>query len=190
MARKTGKKLAEFIEKKIEGKTIFTGEVLEFHLDTVILPNGKKTTREWIGHMGAVGIVPIDSSETLYLVEQFRYPTGKMLLEIPAGKLSPNEKPEDCAIRELQEEIGMTCSNLELLSTFFTSPGYSNEIFHLFMANGLSPFDSRKDDDEFLRVVKTPLEKALDSVAKNKISDGKTIIGILLAAQKKGYFRP
>lgn len=178
-----------FEEKKIRGKRIFTGEVLELNLDEVQLPNGKKAEREWISHKGAVGIVPVAENGNLILVEQFRYPTGKTVIEIPAGKLDKGEKPQDCAVRELQEEIGMKCSEIGLLSTFYTSPGYSDELFYLFIATGLTPSSFDGDDDEFLNIIEMPFEEAFASVIAGKIVDGKTIAGILLAAIRLGRLR-
>ena len=171
----------ELFEKKIQSKTIFKGEILSLFLDKVSLPNGKIASREKVTHPGAVGIIPVDKSGSIILVEQFRYPIENKTLEIPAGKLDKGELPLDCAIRELEEEIGAAGPTMVHLSTFYTTPGFSNEVLHLYLAKDFIRKDNNPDADEFLEIIEMCLEDSLTLIENGRIRDSKTIIGILLA---------
>ena len=171
----------ELHEKKIDSKNLFTGKIIKLYLDNVMLPNKKITTREKVSHPGAVGIVPVNKKSKLVLVEQYRYPVESTLMEIPAGKLDKGEDPADCAGRELHEEIGATGGKLIHLVSFYTSPGFSDEILHLYLATDFERKENNLDEDEFLHVYEIDLEKAVSLIKKGKIMDAKTIIGIFLA---------
>ncbi|MHB8779899.1 MAG: NUDIX hydrolase [Candidatus Geothermincolia bacterium] len=170
----------------IERKSIFGGKVIRVYLDQVRLPDGVVAEREVVEHGGAVGIVPVDEDGTVTLVRQYRHATGESLLEIPAGKLDRGEAPEECAYRELEEEVGLTTGHLRKLSEFYTSPGFSNEVLHLFLAEDLTVTEAAPEDDEFLEVETMPLAEALDLVLRRDIRDSKTVAGIALACVLKG----
>ena len=171
----------ELYEKKIDSKNLFTGKVIKLYLDNVMLPNKKIATREKVSHPGAVGIVPVNKESKLILVEQYRYPVESTLLEIPAGKLDKGEDPADCAGRELHEEIGATGGKLIHLASFYTSPGFSDEILHLYLATDFERKENKLDEDEFLHVYVMDLGDTVSLIKKGKIMDAKTIIGIFLA---------
>ncbi|OFW60140.1 MAG: hypothetical protein A2V52_00885 [Actinobacteria bacterium RBG_19FT_COMBO_54_7] len=165
----------------IERKTIFEGQVVRLYVDRVELPNGHEAEREVIEHSGAVGVVALDQNGWIYLVKQYRHAAGEELLEIPAGKLSSGEKPLDCGKRELEEEIGFQAFDWLELASFYTSPGFTNEILYLYLGSKLRKTQANPDEDEFLEVVHLPMGKALEMVAKNEIKDSKSVAGIALA---------
>jgi len=171
----------ELFEKKISSKEIFKGEIIKLYLDKVKLPNEKIATREKVSHPGAVGIVPVNKENKIFLVRQFRYPVSEILMEIPAGKIDKNEKPLECARRELKEEIGAVGGKLIHLITFYSSPGFCDEIMHLYLAVGFVKEKNNLEDDEFLQVVELRMEDAFSFIKSGKIKDAKTIIGILFA---------
>lgn len=167
-------------EECIRQETIFQGRLLRLNRDSVRLPNGVETTREVVCHPGAVAIVAIEGEELL-LVKQYRYPIGQETLEIPAGKLEPGEAPESCAQRELREETGYQ-GELTYLGRFYTTPGFSNELIHLFSARNLvwAPLDA--DDDEFLGVERILWREAIHKAQQGEFQDAKTALGILIQA--------
>lgn len=169
-------------EKTLRKKNIFTGNIINVRVDTVELPNGREATREVVEHPGAVTVVALTPERELLLVRQHRYPIGQDTLELPAGKLDAGEAPEVCAIRELEEETGYRARQVEFLGKFYTSPGFCNEIMYLYRAADLEEREQRCDEDEFVQVVKLPLEKAVAKVYSGEIVDGKSIVGILWAA--------
>lgn len=160
----------------------FDGKIIQVLLDEVKMPDGKVHQREVVRHKGAVGIVPITDGEVV-LVRQYRHPTRESLLEIPAGKLSIGEDPKKCALRELEEETGHRAEELVTLAEFYTTPGYSNEYFYLYLAIPLrSGRMSLQGGEELdLEVLKVPLQDALDMISSGEIKDGKTIAGLCLA---------
>lgn len=171
----------DFTEKRKDSQLIFSGKLIKVRLDTVELPNGNEATREWVEHPGAVAVVAIDEEERIFLVRQYRYPVKGHLLEIPAGKLGPNEDPLDCAKRELWEETGISAQTWKLMHRYYTTPGFSDEVMYLYLAQDLSRGDSQPDDDEFVEVVPMPLKEAYSRLQKGEFQDSKTIIGILKA---------
>jgi ADP-ribose pyrophosphatase len=164
----------------IERETIFEGKVVRLYLDKVLLPNGKEAEREVVLHWGAVGMVALDDEEKVFLVRQYRHPTGRELIEIPAGKLDPGEEPLDCARRELMEEIGYSAEEWRELTSFYTSPGFSDEMLYLFLARDLKEGVADPEEDEFLEIMHMPLQEALAMVARGEILDSKTIVGLAL----------
>ncbi len=152
--------------------------MVNLNLETVTLPNGNTVEMELIHHPGAAAIVPMKDDKTVLLIRQYRHAVGGYLLEIPAGKLDPGEDPRDCAARELEEEIGFRASSLEPVVTFFTSPGFTDEVIHIFKATGLTPGTQNLGRDEVLAVIELPLERAIAQVEDGTIRDGKTIIGL------------
>lgn len=165
----------------VESETIFKGEVLSFHLDKVKMPSGDVVEREVVKHKGAVGIVPILDDKVI-LVKQYRHPTGEVLLEIPAGKLSKKEDPYQCALRELEEETGYKTNELTKLAVFYTTPGYSNELFYLYLANCLKPgtADLEGDEEQDLEVIIVDLDEAMALISSGEVKDAKTIAGLCL----------
>jgi ADP-ribose pyrophosphatase len=164
----------------IESKVVFEGKVVKLLLDRVQLPNGHETELEVVKHRGAVGIVPLDEDIHVYLVRQYRHATGEELLEIPAGKLSPGENPRECAVRELEEEVGVKASKWTHLCSFYTSPGFTDEMLYLYLAQGIYPGEASPEEDEHLKVLRLPLKKAAEMVLKGEIKDAKTIVGIVM----------
>ncbi len=159
-------------------KNIYTGRIVNLNLETVTLPNGATVEMEIIHHPGAAAIVPMKDNETVLLIRQYRHAVGGYILEIPAGKLDPNEDPKDCAARELEEEIGYRPTSLEFLLTFFTTPGFTDEVIHVFKATGLTPGRRNLGSDEVLDLVEMPLERAIAQIRDGVIRDGKTIVGL------------
>lgn len=168
-------------EKKISGEKIYDGKVVKLAVDKVMLENGKEATREIITHPGGVCVVPINENNEIYMVEQFRYPFGKVLIEIPAGKLEFGEDHRECGIRELEEEIGAKAQSFEYLGCLYPTVAYDTEIIYMYLARGLSFGEQNLDDGEFLDVIKMPFEKAVEMVMNNEIHDSKTQLAILKA---------
>lgn len=161
---------------------IFAGRVVRLNVHEVRLPNGQLSRRELVQHTGAVAVVALDSDQNVILVRQFRIGANKVMLEIPAGLLEPDEAPEICAVRELQEEIGRKPAKLASLGGFFVAPGYSTEYIHLFLATDLTEAHLPGDADEFIEVQRLPLAEALALIERGEIEDSKTIIGLLRAS--------
>ena len=169
-------------EKQISSHNIFDGFILHVRKDTVSLPNGRESFREYIRHTGAVCVVPLTDKCEVVCVKQYRYPIGEVTLEIPAGKLdSKDEDPKDAVLRELREETGAVCSKLTYLGKFIPSPAILDECIHMYLAEGLTFGDTDFDDDEFLDLVKMPLKDAVSMIARGEITDGKTALAILMA---------
>ena len=162
-------------------KNIYQGRVVNLNLETVRLPNGATVELEIIHHPGAAAIVPMKDEETVLLIRQYRHAAGGYILEIPAGTLRPGEDPGACAARELEEEIGFRPSALEPLAAFFTTPGFTDEVIHIYKATGLMPGKQNLDHDEVLEVVELPLREAIGRIGDGTIRDGKTIVGLQVA---------
>jgi ADP-ribose pyrophosphatase len=159
---------------------IYAGKVLILNRETVTLPNGQSTELEIIRHPGASAVVPIKDDGTVVLIRQFRHAAGGFIYEIPAGKLHLQEDPLICAARELEEEVGYRAGQLELLTSIWTAPGFTDEIIHIYRGTGLQPGCQQLDRDEVLEVVEWPLEKAIVGIQNGTIRDAKTIIGLQL----------
>ncbi|MBW8064958.1 MAG: NUDIX hydrolase [Nitrospira sp.] len=159
-------------------KQIFKGRVVTLNLETVTLPNGATVELEVIHHPGAAAVVPMKENGTVVLIRQYRHAVGGYIYEIPAGKLHPGEDPRDCAMRELEEEVGYRATSLELVTTFFTTPGFTDEVIHIYKGTGLTPGTQKLGGDEVLDIVEIGLEKAIDQIQDGTIRDGKTIVGL------------
>lgn len=172
----------------IERRPIHKGRIVDLSVDTVRFPNGKTGELEMIRHSGAAAVLPVLSQldaddPQILLVRQYRYASGGYLLEVPAGR--PDKEGEDwevCARRELQEETGMTADKLIELTAIYTTPGFTDEKIHLFLALGLTNGETSHDDDEFMDTVTMPMSEALRMVRDGEITDAKTICTLLYAA--------
>ena len=169
-------------EKTLSSANIFDGKVLHARIDTITLPNGAEATREYCHHNGAVCVIPITDKNEIICVRQYRYPFHDTLIEIPAGKLdTPDEDPTSAAIRELREETGAICKNLTYMGLYYPSPAILDEKIYMYMAEGLTFGATEFDDDEFLEIVRIPIEDLKDAVMNGTIKDGKTQAAVLRA---------
>lgn len=166
-------------EKTIKRNILYKGKVVNFGVDNILLPNNKEGTREYVEHSGGAAILVI-KNDLVYLVEQFRYPFKENLLEIPAGKLDKNEKPESAAKRELREELGLIAKNLVHLGDIYPSVGYTNEIIHLYFVKEFEKEHQNLDNDEFINVKKINVKEFDLLIKNNKIKDAKTISAYLM----------
>lgn len=170
-------------EETLSSREIFDGKVLHVFEDEIILPNGHKATREVIRHVGAVGMVPMTADGKIIIERQFRYPLGRVITEIPAGKLdSKAEDRLDAAKRELREETGYTAEEWIELGDYYPAAAYCDECVSLYLAKGLTKGTQELDEDEFLNLVEVPLEELVEEVLKGMITDGKTQAAILKTA--------
>ena len=171
-------------EQVITSQWVFEGCLLKVKCDTVRLPNGRTATREHVVHPGAVMIIPVLDSGELVMERQHRYPLNRDFIEFPAGKLDAGEAPLDSAKRELREETGYTASKWEFLASIHVAIAYSNERIDLYLAQGLSHHGSELDADEFLEILHVPVPKALEWLAAGKITDAKTVVGLLMLQRR------
>jgi ADP-ribose pyrophosphatase len=168
-------------EKFLNSKQVYDGKLLKVYSDEVELPNGNQSTREIIRHPGAVAIVPILNDGRIAMVRQYRYPIDDTLLEIPAGKLDPGEKPEACALRELSEETGYVAHTLKKLTAILTTPGFTDEVIHIYLAKDLEMTTQHTDEDEFINLELYTKEALRVMIDNGSLSDAKTLVGLLLA---------
>jgi len=172
---------------QLDSRRIYTGRVVRLDVDTVRFPDGSTGQLELIRHPGAAAIVPCasdapEADPTILLIRQYRYATGGELWEIPAGTLDPGEDPEVCARRELLEETGVTAARLQRLTSIWTTPGFTNEVIHLYLATGLTMGQPSRERDEFIEVVPQPLSRVLALIRDGEIRDAKTVVAILYMA--------
>lgn len=172
---------------KLGSERIYTGKIITLDRDTVRFPDGSVGEMDLVRHPGASAIVPflsdVDGEDPqILLLRQYRYAAEQYLYEVPAGRLDPGESPRDCAVRELREETGCTASKIEFLFTMFTTPGFTDERIHVFLAAGLSGGDTSHEADEFMTVETVTLSRALRLIQEGEIKDAKTALAILFAA--------
>ena len=172
-------------ERVVASRRIHEGRIVRLREDTVELADGRGALREIVEHDEVVGIVPLDSHGEVVLVRQYRLPAQEALLEIPAGGVDGDESAMEAAQRELQEETGYRAGRLERLAGFFVSPGYCTEFIHVFLATELSESVMAADDDENIALERMPLARAVQLIQRGDIKDGKSIVGLLLAADRK-----
>jgi len=175
------------IPGKMTSERIYTGRVINLDRDTVRFPDGSVGELEMVRHPGASAIVPFVSEPTgddpqILMIKQYRYAAEQFLYEIPAGRLDPGEAPLECAKRELREETGCTAKHMEFLFTMFTTPGFTDEQIHVFLASGLERGEAQREADEFMTVETVTLSAALRFIQEGRIKDGKTALAILFAA--------
>ena len=163
----------------MQSKNIYTGKIITLNIDTVTLPNGVTIDLEMVRHPGAAAIVPLKDDGTVVLIKQFRHAAGGFIYEVPAGKLHSGEDPMACAARELEEEIGYRAGTLELLSSIFTAPGFTDEVIHIYKATDMTKGQQQLDRDEVLEVIEMPLQEAIDKIRTGMIRDAKTMVGLL-----------
>lgn len=168
----------------VSTERLHTGRIVSLDLDTVSFPDGSTGTLEMLRHPGASAVVPfVDDPRSedprIILIRQFRHAADGFLWEIPAGRLDPGEEPEACARRELREETGYTAADCRRLVTIHTTPGFTDERIHLFMATGLRPGDHAREADEFVEVHETRWTEALRLVEKGEVTDAKTLTALL-----------
>ncbi len=168
-------------EKTIDSEVKYEGKILTVCSDKAELENGAIVSRDVIRHSGGVGVVPVTDEGDVLFVRQFRYPFQKVLMEIPAGKLNAGEDHAEAGRRELQEETVCTCKQCRYMGYMIPTPAYCQEITHMYLATGLEGGKQNLDDDEFLEVVKIPLDKAVEMVMNGEIEDGKTQLALLKA---------
>jgi ADP-ribose pyrophosphatase len=176
----------EAIPKTISTTTIYKGKVFDV-LEAEIQQGEIEYKREIVVHKGSCIIVPVFADQTIALVRQYRHAAGRFLLEIPAGTLNPNEPPEIGAARELEEEIGVTATNIEKLTEFYVSPGFLTEKMYLYLATELTDTAQQLENDEILTIERYSFPHAFDLIRTGEIEDAKTIIGLILAGAKFGF---
>lgn len=172
-------------EATISTETIYKGKIINLERLQVHLPNGRQATREVVRHPGAVGILVEPKPDYIVLVEQFRKPLDRLLLEIPAGKLEPGEDPESCAVRELQEETGYGAERVQLIHSFFTSPGFADEQIHVYYADDVVTGRQSLDEDEFVDAQLYSIQEIQTKLAEGCIQDAKTLVALLWWLNKK-----
>lgn len=170
---------------KISSRRVYTGRVVSLDVDQVRFPDGTTGELEMIRHSGASAVVPVHDAKALdpdiILIRQYRYAANGYLYEIPAGRLDPGESPEECAERELQEETGYSTGRVRRLTTIYTTPGFTDEVIHIFVAEGLSNGVASREPDEFMELESVPLSRAIGMVRSGEIVDAKSAIGLMLA---------
>lgn len=168
-------------ETEINRNIVFDGKIFKIAQCKAELCDGTLVDREFMIHSGGVCILPVDDDGNVYLVQQYRYGAGRVLLEIPAGKLEKGEIPYDCAVRELSEETGFSADKITPLGVMFSSPAIMSEIIYLYLARNLTEGKKHLDNGEFLELVKIPFDEALEMVANGEITDAKTQLALLKA---------
>lgn len=168
-------------------RRVYDGRVINVDIDSVEFPNGSTGELEMVRHPGASAVIPFltdprGDDPQLLLIKQYRYAAGGFIYEIPAGKLDGDEDPAECARRELREETGCTAEKLEHLYTFLTTPGFTDEVIHAYMASGLTLGEVTHEKDEFMSVETVTLSHALELIRTGELKDAKTALAILYAA--------
>lgn len=173
--------MKKFEEKTIQTEMKFKGRIITLQVDDVQLPNGKTGKREIVKHPGAVAVIAITEDKKIILVEQYRKALERSIIEIPAGKIEPNEAPEITALRELEEETGYTTNKLQYIQSFATSPGFADEIIHLYLAENIVKVDEKADldEDEFVELMHVSLNEMESMITTNQIYDAKTAFAFL-----------
>ena len=175
--------ISKFEEKQKSSQLIFDGKVLHLYRDEIFLPNGREAFREFCRHIGAVCVVPVTDEGEVICVRQYRYAIGQSIIEIPAGKLdSREEDPREAALRELREETGAICKSLTYMGKYYSSPAILDECIHMYLAEGLTFGETDPDEDEFLELLKIPVDDLTHMIMRGEIVDGKTQAAVMRAA--------
>ena len=172
---------------RVSTRRMYSGRIINLDIDTVRFPNGTIGELEMIRHPGASAVVPFltdpaGDDPTVLLIRQYRYAAERYLYEVPAGRLDPGEAPDACARRELREETGCQAERVEHLITMYTTPGFTDERIHLFMATGITRGEDAREADEFIETETMPLSRALSLVERGEIQDGKTALALMYTA--------
>ncbi len=168
---------------------IHKGVVFDLIVDHIEYPSGNGSVREVAQHPGGAVVVPVFENGDVLMIKQYRYPIEKVIYELPAGKLDPDEDPEHCARRELEEETGYKAKTYKKLTAFYTTPGFCTEKLHIYLATGLQKLESGQnleEGEESITIERIPLQQTLDMIEAEKLVDGKTIVGLFLAERKIG----
>jgi ADP-ribose pyrophosphatase len=173
----------------LDAEEVYHGRVIDVSVYTV---REREVTykREVVHHPGGAGVVAVFDDGTIPLVRQYRQPTVRYVLELPAGRLAPPERPEECAARELEEEIGVRAGRMEKLAEFFSTPGFCEEKLWIYLATDLTETEQNLEGDEMLEVVRVTFARAFEMIADGEIEDAKTIIGLMMAAPRLGLSIP
>ena len=175
--------MKKFEEKTISSETLYEGNIISLRIEEVELPDGKKAKRELIKHSGAVAIIPITKDGKIVFVRQYRKALDRVLVEIPAGRIEVGEAPEVTAERELEEETGYGANKFSYIQSFATSPGFADEIIHLYLAEDLYKIENPADgdEDEFIELLELTIEEAEKMVGSGEIFDAKTAFALIFA---------
>jgi len=176
--------------ERLATRTAFSGRRIAVRVERIRLPNGSEHDFELVHHPGAAAVVPLLASGEVLMLRQYRHATGGWLLEVPAGTLEPDEPPERCAARELEEETGYQPGALQALGWIWTSPGFTDERIFLYLATGLAAGRQALERDELLTLVRLPLPRAVAMAAAGEIVDAKSVAALLRAADRLGAARP
>ena len=173
-------------EQTLATENIYEGRRINLRVDRVVLPSGRETTREIAAYPDSVGIIALDENDSVVLVRQYRHAVGRVLLEIPAGGIEEGESPEESALRELKEETGYAAARVERIGGAYAAPGYATEFLHLFLASGLECGAAGAEEDEFIEVVRVPLNEVRTLIESGELCDGKSIIVVLTLLLHRG----
>ena len=166
-------------------KKIYEGRIVDVNIERALMPDGREVDLEIIRHPGGACALPLHDNGDVTLVRQFRHAAGGVIWEVPAGKIDDEEDPEVCAVRELREEVGLVAGKLEKLTEYISTPGFCTEVVHIYLAESLTECSQDLEDDEYLDVMRIPFEEAMNKVDSGEISDGKTVVSLLMAARRK-----
>jgi ADP-ribose pyrophosphatase len=165
-------------------RDIYKGRVVHLTVEDFVLPNGHPMEIEIVRHPGASAIVPLTAEGDVILIRQYRHAVGGYIYEVPAGKLDPGEAPQVCAARELTEEAGVVAGRLTHLASIVTTPGFTDEVIHLYLAEDLTPAATAHESDEVITLLRRPLAESLAMIARGEITDGKSICALFLADRR------
>jgi ADP-ribose pyrophosphatase len=166
----------------------YQGRSIAVYVEEAELPGGRRVDLDVVRHPGASAIVPFETDDVILLIRQYRHAAGGTIWEVPAGKLD-GDTPEVCARKELEEEAGRRAGRIERLGSILTTPGFTDEVIHLFAAFDLEPLPQRLEADEVIEVVPTPIEEALEMIWRGELRDGKSAIALIHAARRIGLLR-
>ena len=169
----------------LQQRRIYTGKILDLDVDEVVEPGGVRGVREVVRQRGSVAALPVFDDSRIVLVRQYRYAVDALVWELPAGRRDGRETPEQAAQREMEEEVGLHAARLEPLATFWTTPGFCDEVMHLFRATGLQPVPARPEADERIEKATFTLDEAMTMVKRGEVREGKTLVALLMEAARR-----